>query len=588
MTNPFQGRALGARSAGPQFPQRRAVRRKKGGKIPGYFLGGLFSGSPATSSTESHSSTDFNVTDPDYNALKTSTLQKGLSLSNTPYQPYTGEGVAPLSADQNTAFGNVRSGQGNYQPFYNQAASSVDKISGLDPASAGLPYVGQAAGMQTGTQAASPFVNAASQTLPGNVANYMSPYTSAVTDRIAQLGNQNLTEKVLPAVNDTFTGGDAAQFGREQHANITDRAIRDNQNTILGQQANALESGYSQASTAFNNDASRQATLAGTTGVLAQNDATNRAAFGTTAGNLTNQGVTAGNTAATAATNLGSATQNAGLTDANALSASGAQQQTQQQNQDTYNYNQFQQKINDPFAKASYGQGISQGWTLPTNTSTNSNSSSTSTPAQGSPFGQIIGGGISALGAAGGIPGLNQLGSLFGGQNVGAGSGTTYAQGGMVDAYAQGGMVPSITAMRKAFTPPVPPQGPMAGGLSQQGAMPTGMPGMPPMPTLAPQRPGGQPNGQPGSPFARGGAVGYAEGGEIPSSRWANLAEALFGAPTLESAVDRGDMGSPNWTQSERGYRRPFGPDFGAAPAAPGGLDNRDLMRQLRALLGGR
>ena len=85
------------------------------------------------------------------------------------------------------------------------------------------------------------------------------------------------------------------------------------------------------------------------------------------------------------------------------------------------------------------------------------------------------------LGAAGGIPGLSQLGALFGGTNPGSGT-----------VFNQGGMVPSVKAMRDAT----------------KGAMPTGMPGMPPMPTLAPTRPGGQPNGQPASPFARGGAVG--------------------------------------------------------------------------------
>jgi len=578
MTNPFQGRALGARSTAPQFPQVRTLRRKKGGKIPGYFLGGLFGGSPASQSTESHSQTNFGVTDPTYNTLMDQTLQKGIDLSNKPYQPYTGQGVVPLSADQTAAFGNVRANQGNYQPFFNQAAGSVGRLGNLDPASAGLPYVGQAAGMTTGSQAASPFVQQASQNFPGQVGNYMSPYTSAVTDRIAQLGNQNLMENVLPAVNDTFTGGDAAQFGRERHADITGRAIRDNQNTILGQQANALEQGYSTAGNLFNQDANRQAGLAGTTGQLAQGDIAQRAGLGSTAANITNQGITGGAAAAQAATGLGQANQQAGLTDANALSASGAQQQTQAQNEETWKYNQFQEARNDPYAKAQFGQGISQGWTLPTQTSTNSNSTSTSTSAQGSPFGQIVGGIGGLLGAAGGIPGLSQLGSLFGGGGMGAAGtpGSRYYGPVNNGTYAAGGMVPSITAMRKSFAPPQPAQGALPQGLPQRGAMPTGMPGMPPMPTLTPQRPMGQPNGQPGSPFADGGYVGdYADGGPIrkkaPSQR-----------PTLEQQLDEFSRRINATAPTYRGHEspNPFNPDPNSVRQyAEGGAFDSDVSR---------
>ena len=332
---------MGARGTAPQFPQRRSIRRKKGGSVPGFFLGGLFGGSPASSTSSSHSQTNFQVTDPNYTNLMDDVLKRALPLSNKPYEPYTGQGVVPLSADQTAAFNAVRGNQGNYQPFYDAASGAINKAAGMDPTAAGIGDINAARGMETGSEAASPFVGAASKTFPGSVNEYMSPYTDAVVNRIADLGNRNLTENILPGVNDTFTGGNAAQFGRERHADITGRAIRDTQESIMGQQAQALESGYSTAGNLFNQDANRAAGLAGTTGQLAQTDKSQAAGLGTAAGNLTAQGIGTGLATGQAAAGLGQATQASGLTDANALAASGAQQQTQAQNEETWKYNQF-------------------------------------------------------------------------------------------------------------------------------------------------------------------------------------------------------------------------------------------------------
>ena len=74
---------------------------------------------------------------------------------------------------------------------------------------------------------------------PNEVTNkYMSPYTTGVVNEIARLGNQNLTEKILPGVNSTFTG--AGQFGSTRNADFTNNAIRDNTYNTMGQQSLAL------------------------------------------------------------------------------------------------------------------------------------------------------------------------------------------------------------------------------------------------------------------------------------------------------------------------------------------------------------
>jgi len=108
-----------------------------------------------------------------------------------------------------------------------------------------------------------PALNLASQTLPQAVGSYMSPYTDSVVNRIAQLGQRNLSENLLPQVNSTFTG--AGQFGSTRNADFTNNAVRDANESILGQQSTALQAGYTQAQNAALADLQRQQSLAQTT-----------------------------------------------------------------------------------------------------------------------------------------------------------------------------------------------------------------------------------------------------------------------------------------------------------------------------------
>ena len=104
-----------------------------------------------------------------------------------------------------------------------------------------------------------PYLNTASQTVPQAIGNYMNPYTDSVVNRIAQLGQRNLTENLLPQVNSTFTG--AGQFGSTRNADFTNRALRDANESIMGQQANALQTGYQQSGQMALADLQRQAQL---------------------------------------------------------------------------------------------------------------------------------------------------------------------------------------------------------------------------------------------------------------------------------------------------------------------------------------
>ena len=98
----------------------------------------------------------------------------------------------------------------------------------------------------------------------------MSPYTDSVVNRIAELGQRNLTENLLPQVNSTFTG--AGQFGSTRNADFTNRALRDANESILGQQANALQTGYQNASQTALQDLTRQANLGALTQQLGYQD----------------------------------------------------------------------------------------------------------------------------------------------------------------------------------------------------------------------------------------------------------------------------------------------------------------------------
>ena len=146
------------------------------------------------------------------------------------YQPYqaptnvatygqdTGQ-IAGLDPLQNQAITNTQSNQGNYLPLTDAAANRTSSI------------VGQ----------------------------YMSPYTDSVVNRIAQLGQRNLSENLMPQVNSTFNG--AGQFGSTRNSNFMNNALRDTQDAVLGQQSTALQTGFQNAMTNAYNDQNRLANL---------------------------------------------------------------------------------------------------------------------------------------------------------------------------------------------------------------------------------------------------------------------------------------------------------------------------------------
>lgn len=160
-----------------------------------------------------------------------------------------------FSPQEKQAFNQVGALQGQYQPLINQAGALTSGVNDT--------------------------------TAPGIVNQYMSPYQQNVTDRLGVLAGRNLSENILPQLSDQFVG--AGQMSGTRLGEFTSRAVRDTQESLLGQQGALLNSGY------------QLAMGQAQTGV--------------------NQQLTAGTNLA----DVAGAGQNYGLTDAGALSSVGAQ-----------------------------------------------------------------------------------------------------------------------------------------------------------------------------------------------------------------------------------------------------------------------
>lgn len=256
-------------------------------------------------------------------------LQQALGQAGQPYQQYTGPTVAGFNPDQQRSFDAVSASQGAVTPYlqsgfdltqqaanvnsgaagagqFGQAGGIFNTVAGANTSgisspfvSQGVDYLGtaaqgsslgaanpylQASTNPTGLQAASGFLGQAGQTFPGAASSYMNPYNDAVTSRIAQLGRRNLTENILPNISDQFVR--SGQFGSPQMGTVTSRAIRDLNESVLGQQAQVLQQGYGQAANTFEADQARQAGLAGTAGSLGQGQQQILQGAGSQVGNL--------------------------------------------------------------------------------------------------------------------------------------------------------------------------------------------------------------------------------------------------------------------------------------------------------------
>jgi hypothetical protein len=338
---------------------------------------GLFDSSTNTSTTNTTS------TLPDWLAgTQKQITGAATQVAARPYSPYPNQRIAGFTPDQQKSFDITNQEAGSWAPFIGQSQQGIQSALSKSAYGAGSPLIQQGAGMSA-TDSATPLVSAASQTFPGAAADYMSPYQDQVISRLADLGNRNLFENILPNINDTFIK--AGQFGSSRNGDFTERAIRDTQEAIQGQAANSLNTGYQTAGQLFGQDQSRLAGLAGTVGNLTTADAQRLLSSGQALGALTGQDATTALQGARQYADLGNQQQSQYLRDATALSVQGGQQQAQNQKNEDLAYQDFTNQRDYDKNQIDWLSGVVSGQRQPASTNV-----TTQTPGA-SPISQVAG-----------------------------------------------------------------------------------------------------------------------------------------------------------------------------------------------------
>lgn len=337
-------------------------------------------------------------------------------------QPLPGASVADFNGDQTQAFGQVRGAQGEWQPqlnagmdLNNQISPTAAKFIDYAQGAVGAPAMTTGDAVQPWAQGAQDAASGSAQDWTKNYQQYMSPYTSQVTDNIARLGKRNWEDNIMPGVNASMIG--SGQFGSTRNADILSRAGVNAANDITGQQSTALQAGWNSGAGIFANDANRaqaqqqlqaQTALAGGTMV--------QGALSADANRVQQQGTIQANTALTGATGAVNAI-NTQADNAGAL-AQTYQGMTTADNQSLLNIGNQQQKLQqtgydtaltnanaartDPWTQLNNAAGVLNGVQLP-------NSVTTTTSAPASAYGpSALGGALSTYYLS---QGLNSNGS---------------------------------------------------------------------------------------------------------------------------------------------------------------------------------
>lgn len=250
---------------------------------------------------------------PFYNKGMENLLSQGEQASKTPFQAYTAPLAAGATPLQQQAYGLAGSNVGNWQPLTGQAQGALSQLQG------------------------------AGQFDPSKVQQYLNPYMGGVVNEIGRLGNEQFQNQVLPGLTSNFSA--LGQQGSARQAMLMSQAAAQNQREVLGQQANALNTGYNNAMNSYLdwsklNSSNLQNTAAG-------------------------------------AANLGSSIQQMGNQDVGTLNTLGQQQQATQQKQLEADYGQFQRKTNYPWEQLNnWGNLFKVG--TPQSSSSSSGSSSSS------------------------------------------------------------------------------------------------------------------------------------------------------------------------------------------------------------------
>jgi len=306
---------------------------------------------------------------PEWNTQVMGLLNQGKTQAGQAYQPYTNQQIAGFSPLQQQAFAAGNANVGNYQPYVNQsqallAASptAASEAAGLAPqflsgTAQGNYQAMLGAGQPLYNQAASLYGQGA-QYDPNQLQQHLNPYMSGVVNEIGRLGANQFQNQVAPAL----TGGFASmgQYGSGRQGAMLANAAALNQREVLGQQANALNTGWNNASQDYLNWSKQAQNSAAGLGNLGQQQAAQTTAAAQMQENawdnaiknaLTGSSLQAQSSlnAGTALGNLGQVAQQLGIGDVNQLAGLGQLQQQNQQAQLDAAYKNFQEARQYPW-----------------------------------------------------------------------------------------------------------------------------------------------------------------------------------------------------------------------------------------------
>lgn len=254
-------------------------------------------------------------------------------LAGQTYTPYPGQQVATPSPTTQQSWTMAGNNVGSFRPDL----SSAEGLTG----SAGTPVTAS------------------------DISGYMNPYMDQVIGGIQGAANKNLTENILPGVQDKFTA--AGQSRSPQEQDFTNRAIYNSEQASDQAVGSALSTGYQGA---------LNAALAG----KSQEQAAG-AQFG----------------------QLGALNQQLGLGDVGAMAAAGQTQDTYNQSAINASLNNFYAQQQWPYQQLGYASNIIRGLPVTTNTQTVGQAYAPGTGGYtASPLSAFIGaaGGAKALGFA--------------------------------------------------------------------------------------------------------------------------------------------------------------------------------------------
>lgn len=347
-------------------------------------LDNLTQGPPATSNQSSSTIMPSWYTD----AMRGLTAQ-GAGVASRPYVQYQGPRVAGWAPEHRGALSMINQGVGAWT---DPVVAGINAMSNVPGQVAGtFRAAGEAAGGAAGA------IGPAQSWNQDALKQYMSPYTTAVVDEIARVGRRNLEENLIPTVNNAFVG--AGGFGSTRNADILARTMRDANADILGQQARALESGYTTAGNLFTGDANRALSA----------DQARANAMIQGAGTAINAGNTWADVVRSSATGLGALSQvGQGLqgTDIDRLVYAGDRQQQQAQKQMDVNYGDFTQARDWDQNQLNNFAGLLKGVQVPsiTNTTGTNQAAQPSTLQWIAALMGLLGGGSSATPATAPAP----------------------------------------------------------------------------------------------------------------------------------------------------------------------------------------